>query len=123
MPKELLFSITAADCEFDYSVGTGKGGQKRNKTASKARCTHRPSGAVGVSDETRSQHQNKVLAFKKMAESAEFKRWHKTECARRCGDLNAIQEEVDRAMRDRNLKVEGKLNGKWTAIEECTQDD
>ena len=56
MTKKLLFSVTAADCRFDYYRGSGKGGQKRNKTSSAVRCTHIASGAVGASDDTRSQH-------------------------------------------------------------------
>ena len=41
MSKELLFSVTAADCDWQYIRGTGPGGQKRNKTETKVRCVHR----------------------------------------------------------------------------------
>jgi protein subunit release factor B len=119
--KELLFSVTEADCDWQYDRGTGAGGQKRNKTSSKARCTHRASGAVGVDDTTRSQHQNKKRAFAKMAATKEFMAWWKLECARHMGELRGIDERVDDAMRPRNLKVEGKLDGKWTPIELCEQ--
>lgn len=114
MTKELLFSVTAADCRFDYYRGTGPGGQKRNKTESGVRCTHIASGAVGSSDETRSQHENKRKAFRKMAESAEFKAWHLMECARRSGLLREIQEKVDAMMH--NIKIESfnVKEGRWT---------
>lgn len=112
--KELLFSLTEKDFEFTYSMGTGPGGQKRNKTASKVRCYHPPSGADGVSDETRSQHQNKKLAFEKMAKSKKFQDWLKIEIARRSGKLIEIEERVDRAMNPSNIKVEVKdENGRW----------
>lgn len=119
MSKELLFSVTAADCEWDYMRGTGPGGQKRNKTESKVRCTHRASGAVGESDQTRSQHENKRIAFRKMSETREFRVWHRIECARRMGEKISVEEAVDRMMADANLKVEGKKDQRWVPIEEA----
>lgn len=116
MTKELLFSVTASDCEWQYLRGTGPGGQKRNKTESKVRCVHRASGAVGESDLTRSQAQNKQIAFRKMAESKEFRTWHKIETARRLGDKLTIEEKVDQAMIETNLVFEGKKDGKWTPL-------
>jgi len=119
MTKEVLFTVTAADCDWEYMRGTGPGGQKRNKTESKVRCIHRASGATGESDETRSQHSNKSSAFRKMAESKEFKVWHKIEVARRTGQLIDINEKVDKMMRDVNLKVEGKVDGRWVPVEQA----
>lgn len=113
MTKDLLFSVTASDCDWQYIRGTGPGGQKRNKTETKVRCIHRESGAVGESDLTRSQHENKKIAFRKMAESKEFCIWHKLETARRMGDKMTLEEKVDRAMADKNLKIEGRVDGKW----------
>lgn len=117
--KEVLFTVTADDCDWAYTRGTGPGGQKRNKTSSKVRCTHRASGAIGESDETRSQHDNKRLAFRKMAETAEFKSWHKLETAKRLGTLIDINEKVDKQLRDVNLRVEGRVDRKWVPIEEA----
>ena len=54
--KEILFSVTANDCDWEYLRGTGPGGQKRNKTETKVRCIHRASGATGESYLTRSHH-------------------------------------------------------------------
>lgn len=75
MDKELVFSVTKNDLKFDYTKGSGAGGQKRNKTSNAVRCTHPDSGAVGYAEDTRSQTQNKQLAFKRMTESNEFKMW------------------------------------------------
>lgn len=116
--REVLFTVTAADCDWEYMRGTGPGGQKRNKTESKVRCIHRASGAVGESDETRSQHDNKSKAFVKMANTPKFKAWHKMECARRMGKLADIEETVEREMR-RNVKTEGRVDGRWVPIEEA----
>lgn len=118
MSREVLFSVTAADCDWEYMRGTGPGGQKRNKTESKVRCTHRASGAVGESDESRSQHDNKSKAFVKMANTPKFKAWHKLECARRMGKLADIDEAVERELR-RNVKTEGRVDGKWVPIEQA----
>ena len=121
--KELLFSVTASDCDWETMRGTGPGGQKRNKTESKVRCTHRDSGAIGESDETRSQHDNKRLAFRKMAESPKFKAWHKIEVAKRTGKLIELEDNVNKAMRDQNLKVEGRVDGLWVPIEEAIMEE
>ena len=111
--RELLFSITANDCNFDYYVGSGKGGQKRNKTHNCVRCSHEPSGSVGKAEEGRSQRRNKESAFKRMAESNEFKKWHKMEIARRMGTLAEVESTVERSMQPKNLKIEIKTQGKW----------
>jgi protein subunit release factor B len=112
MSKELLFRVTAADCEWIYQRGSGNGGQKKNKTNSAVRCIHRASGAAGYAEDTRSQVQNKGIAFRRMAETEQFKGWHKLESMRRLGQLFDIEEKVDREMK--NIKVEGKdENGRW----------
>lgn len=117
MARELLFSVTASDCRFDYYRGSGKGGQKRNKTSSAARCTHIASGAVGNSDDTRSQGQNKQIAFKRMSETKEFKAWHKMEVARRTGALQSAKEHADNEMQPHKIRVEGKDDkGKWQPL-------
>lgn len=110
--KELLFSVTADDCRWDYYRGTGAGGQKRNKTSSAVRCTHTASGAVGQSDETRHQHQNKKAAFRKMHETKEFKTWHRLEVARRTGELAKIEDQIEHDLKFRT-KVEVQEDGKW----------
>ena len=109
--KQLLFSVTAADCRFDYYRGTGAGGQKRNKTESACRVTHLASGAVGQAEDTRSQHENKRLAFRRMGETKKFQAWARMEALRVTGRLQEIEEKVDRDMRD--IRVEVQVDGKW----------
>jgi len=113
--KKLLFSVTKDDCRWDYYRCPGKGGQNVNKRDTGVRCTHPPSKAVGKSCDERSQGQNKRTAFKRMAESKEFKAWHKIECARRTGQLDLIEREVERQLH--NIKVEVKENGIWTEVD------
>jgi peptide chain release factor len=112
MAKQLLFSITADDCDWSYTRGTGAGGQKKNKTSSAVHCTHRASGAHGYAEETRSQAKNREIAFTKMVESKEFKAWHSMEVMRRTGIAAQIDAEVEREMR--RVRVERKSEeGKW----------
>lgn len=106
MSKEILFSVTAKDCRWDTFRGTGKGGQKRNKTESGVRCTHLASGAVGQSDDSRSQHDNRRTAFKRMAATATFKAWHRREVGKHLGEEQIIQDAVERAMQPQNLEIE-----------------
>lgn len=113
--KELLFSVTAKDCEWSYTKGTGAGGQKRNKTSSAVHCTHRPSGAHGYSEASRSQHDNKREAFVKMAESQEFQKWNRMEAMRRMGVLDEINHKVDQEMLY-NTKIEIRIDGVWTEV-------
>ena len=113
--KELLFSVTSKDCEWSYTKGTGAGGQKRNKTSSAVHCHHRPSGAQGYSEASRSQHDNKREAFVKMAESQEFQKWNKIEAMRRMGVLDEINHKVNQEMLY-NTKLEIRIDGIWTEV-------
>ena len=106
MSKELVFSVTAKDCEWSYARGSGKGGQKRNKTSSAVRCVHTESGAVGQSDDTRSQHRNKRIAFRRMAQTKEFTVWHKIEVSRRLGRYKQVEERVNELMHPRFIREE-----------------
>jgi protein subunit release factor A len=110
--KELLFSITAKDCRWDYYRGSGAGGQHRNKTNSAVRCTHEASGAMGQSEDTRSQHDNKKLAFVRMAKTDTFQKWARIEACRVTGKLSQIEEWVERELTI-NTRIEKKENGKW----------
>lgn len=112
--KTPLFSVTQSDFDWQYMRGTGPGGQKRNKTESKVRCVHKESGATGESDETRSQHENKKLAFKKAVNSKEFQNWLKIKSSKNLGLSKIIDEKVEEQMNQKYIRVEYKdENGKW----------
>jgi hypothetical protein len=118
--KKLLFSVTAADCEWSYTRGTGNGGQKKQKTSSAVHCMHRPSGAHGFSQETRSQSDNKQLAFVKMTKTKEFIAWRKLESLRIGGEQAIIDANVEKEMK--KVKVEQKNEeGLWEPWEENSQ--
>lgn len=113
--KELLFSVTAKDCEWKYTRGTGNGGQKKNKTNSAVHCMHRPSGAHGYAEDNRSQAHNRQLAFERMAKSREFEIWRQAEVRRRTGLQAQIEYEVDRQLK--NIRVEVKSEGVWKQVD------
>ncbi|MFO0974621.1 MAG: peptide chain release factor-like protein [Phycisphaerae bacterium] len=55
-----------ADCAIDRYRASGPGGQKRNKTSSAVRLRHRPSGLIVIAEESRSQHENKARALRRL---------------------------------------------------------
>lgn len=55
-----------AQCEVDTYRASGPGGQKRNKTSSAVRLRHPPSGLLVIAEESRSQHENKARALRRL---------------------------------------------------------
>ena len=115
--RELLFRVTAKDCRWDYYKGSGAGGQKKNKTENCCRCTHNDSGAVGKSEEGRSKEANRSKAFVRMAESPEFKTWHRIKVAEITGAAATAEYQTKIEM-IKNTRVEVKENGKWVESKE-----
>lgn len=58
-----------AQCEVDTYRASGPGGQKRNKTSSAVRLRHLPSGLLVIAEESRSQHENKAKALRRMRQA------------------------------------------------------
>ncbi|MBX3394497.1 MAG: peptide chain release factor-like protein [Phycisphaerae bacterium] len=53
-------------CQIDTYRASGPGGQKRNKTSSAVRLRHKPSGLLAIAEESRSQHENKAKALRRL---------------------------------------------------------
>ena len=58
--------VLLSQCEVDTYRASGPGGQKRNKTSSAVRLRHLPSGLIVIAEESRSQHENKAKALKRL---------------------------------------------------------
>lgn len=108
MPKEkqLLFSITSKDFDFQTFCTGGSGGQHRNAKQNGVRCIHKASGATAEHRDGRDQFRNKQEAFRKCADTPAFKAWHRLEVLRRLGKAKDIDQAVNEAMQPQNLKIE-----------------
>jgi protein subunit release factor A len=62
LPGEALLG----ECEVEFFVGPGPGGQHRNKTASAVRLRHTPTGTLVTATERRSQARNRTEALHRL---------------------------------------------------------
>src|SRR5438132_10110557 len=60
-------------CEVDTYRASGPGGQKRNKTSSAVRLRHLPSGLIVIAEESRSQHENRARALRRLRQALYLK--------------------------------------------------
>lgn len=116
MTRELLFSVTRDDFDESHIRGTGAGGQKKNKTHSGVRLVHRESGAVGESTESREQHRNRMLAFRKAIATPEFQRWFAEKCAVLQG-MPSLTDRVNAALQPENITTQVLVNNKWVTVD------
>jgi ribosome-associated protein len=61
------------ECEEEFFIASGPGGQHRNKTETGVRLTHRPTGVTVTATERRSQLQNRGAALERL--KALFVKW------------------------------------------------
>lgn len=122
--KELLFSITKKDLDISTFRAGGPGGQSQNKTDSAVRIKHRDSGAVAESRESRSQAENKSIAWKRLIETPTFKLWLKKSIAEaslssdeKRSREKRIADSVARQMHPANILEETQdETGTWVPI-------
>src|SRR5436190_8805663 len=62
-----------AQCEVDTYRASGPGGQKRNKTSSAVGLRHPPSGLLVIAEESRSQHENRARALRRLRQALYLK--------------------------------------------------
>jgi hypothetical protein len=77
MPRRSWASLTddqlLAQCEVDTYRASGPGGQKRNKTSSAVRLRHPPTGLIVIAEESRSQHENRARALRRLRQALYLK--------------------------------------------------
>src|SRR5438876_10264298 len=61
-----------SQCEVDTYRASGPGGQKRNKTSSAVRLRHPPTGLVVIAEESRSQHENRARALRRLRQALDL---------------------------------------------------
>jgi hypothetical protein len=54
------------DCTIDAYRSGGPGGQHRNKTSNSVRLRHQPTGLIVIAEDSRSQHENKTRAIRRL---------------------------------------------------------
>jgi len=112
MSRKLLFSVTKKDLEVTYFSGKGGGGQHRNKHKNCVRIKHPESGTLVTGQSHKERKSNIKEALENLVNSGKFKVWH-TIKAHEVMKGEKIEEEVDRMMHLRNLKIEFRRDSKW----------
>lgn len=113
MERKPLFSVTINDCRVDTFTVGGHGGAGKDTSNTGVRITHLPSGAVGRAVDSRRQSENKRLAWRRMAETVQFRTWA-NHTAAELSNGESLEQAVDRALEPHNIKTEVKdANGRW----------
>lgn len=111
--RELLFSVTKKDFTVTWFSGTGPGGQYKNKHQNCCRIIHKESGAIGTGQSQRDRVSNQKDAFNNVVKSKKFQEWLKIRTSQALGEYVDIEEKVENALKDENIKVEVFEDGKW----------
>lgn len=113
MERKPLFNVTVSDCRVNTFTVGGHGGAGKDTSNTGVRITHLPSGAVGRAVDSRRQSENKRLAWRRMAESKEFRTWA-NHTAAELASGESIEQAVNRELEPHNIKTEVKdANGRW----------
>ncbi|MDR6319621.1 peptide chain release factor family protein [Actinoplanes couchii] len=81
--------IDRADVRVDVYRDSGPGGQHRNKVETAVRLTHHPTGTVVTAVDSRSQHENRRVAWQRLQTALDVR-----EAGRRHANLNAERAET-----------------------------
>jgi hypothetical protein len=92
-------------CAVDTYRASGPGGQKRNKTSSAVRLRHAPSSLIVIAEESRSQHENRARALRRLREALYLKLREELTPAQLTPEALAARAEY-RDARDKNGRLD-----------------
>ncbi|KAJ2808054.1 hypothetical protein H4R21_000235 [Coemansia helicoidea] len=101
------------DIDEKHVRGWGNGGQKLNKTSSCVQLTHRPTGTMVVCQDTRSLHQNRKIAMKRLREKLDLQQ---------NGAASKIGKQVAK-LRARKHKRRQRARKKYGSAADAAADD
>jgi len=110
--RKILLTLTKKDFRIDTFRSGGKGGQHQNKVESGVRITHIASGLSAESRNTRSQHRNRAIAFKRLADRKEFQNWLKVESIHK----EELERKVNELLAPENLLIETQKGNEWVSV-------
>jgi hypothetical protein len=106
-----------AQCAVDTYRASGPGGQKRNKTSSAVRLRHLPSGLLVIAEESRSQHENKARALRRLRQALYLKLREEVAPGERAPEALAVRAEIVAARgSDGRFRPERKAPHYWPAV-------
>ncbi|SRR6266568_1334471 len=108
--RELAFTVPKEKFVIKTFTAGGPGGQHQNHSNTAVRITHPDSGASAECRMFRSQHQNKMTAFRNLVNSGKFRTWVNRQLL---GNPLPPEEQVKRDMHPDNLLVMTMTDGKW----------
>ena len=93
--RMLTLGIREPELEEKFILGSGKGGQKVNKTSSCVYLCHHPTGLEVKCGQSRSREQNRFLARRELCDRLE---------ARRQGAQSARQQAIEKIRRQKRRR-------------------
>jgi RF-1 domain len=105
-----------AQCAVDTYRASGPGGQKRNKTSSAVRLRHLPSGLIVIAEESRSQHENRARALRRLRQALFLEIRDELPADRLAPEALAQHEDYRDARSDGRLHLGRKDPRFWPAV-------
>ena len=93
--RMLALGIREPELNEKFILGSGKGGQKVNKTSSCVYLRHRPTGLEVKCSQTRSREQNRFLARRELCDRLE---------ARQRGEQSARRQAIEKIRRQKRRR-------------------
>ena len=100
------------DCDVEFFVAGGPGGQHPNKVETGVRLTHRPTGTVVTATERRSQSANREAAYERMAARLEdMQRVRKPRRTTRPTSASKARRRQDKLRQGERKRARTKIKG------------